>query len=59
MTARLSESEAARYRHDGFLFPVEAFSRDEPRRYLDRLETFERTAGQEFGKGHNHGFFTR
>jgi non-heme Fe2+,alpha-ketoglutarate-dependent halogenase len=53
MAAKLSESDVAHYRRDGFLFPVEAFSRDAARHYLDRLEDFERNAGQEFGKGHN------
>lgn len=53
MRGRLSENEVAQYRRDGFLFPVEAFSRDEARRYLDQLETFEQAGGQEFGKGHN------
>src|ERR1700736_20163 len=61
MGKRLSEAEVARYERDGFLFPVDAFSGDEARRYLDRLESFEREAGQQFGKGHNfkpHLLFT-
>jgi ectoine hydroxylase-related dioxygenase (phytanoyl-CoA dioxygenase family) len=53
MGKRLSEAEVARYERDGFLFPVDAFSRDAARRYLDQLESFEREAGQQFGKGHN------
>ena len=53
MGNRLSEADVARYGRDGFLFPLEAFSREEARRYLDQLESFERTEGREFGKGHN------
>lgn len=49
----LSEMEVARYERDGFLFPVDVFSRDEARHYLDQLETFEQHDGREFGKGHN------
>jgi ectoine hydroxylase-related dioxygenase (phytanoyl-CoA dioxygenase family) len=53
MGKKLSELEVARYERDGFLFPVEAFSREQASRYLDQLESFERNQGQEFGKGHN------
>ena len=49
----LSEADVARFERDGFLFPVDAFSRDEARNYLDQLESFERREGREFGKGHN------
>lgn len=61
MGKKLSNAQIAHYERDGFLFPVEAFSRDEARRYLERLERFERSEGQEFGKGHNfkpHLLFT-
>ena len=53
MGKALSEVEIARYERDGFLFPVEAFSRDQARAWLDKLEAFEREAGQEFARGHN------
>jgi ectoine hydroxylase-related dioxygenase (phytanoyl-CoA dioxygenase family) len=53
MGKALSEVEIARYERDGFLFPVEAFSAAAARSYLDKLEAFERTAGQEFARGHN------
>ena len=61
MGKKLSDSEIARYERDGFVFPVDAFSRDEARGYLDRLESFERDDGRQFGKGHNfkpHLLFT-
>jgi hypothetical protein len=53
MGKRLSDGEIARYERDGFLFPIEVFSRGAARRYLDQLEGFERRAGREFGKGRN------
>src|SRR5689334_6536279 len=53
MEKRLSEAEVARYERDGFLFPIEAFSREAAQCYLDALEAFERRDGREFGKGHN------
>jgi hypothetical protein len=61
MGKKLSDSEIARYERDGFVFPVDAFSRDEARSNLDRLESFERDDGRQFGKGHNfkpHLLFT-
>jgi non-heme Fe2+,alpha-ketoglutarate-dependent halogenase len=53
MGKRLSEADIARYRRDGFLFPIDAFSRDDAHRFRDRLEDFERCDGRQFGKGHN------
>jgi hypothetical protein len=61
MGKKLSDSEIARYERDGFVFPVEAFGPEEARGYLDRLESFEREDGRQFGKGHNlkpHLLFT-
>jgi hypothetical protein len=61
MGKKLSDSEIARYERDGFVFPVDAFSPDQARGYLDRLESFERDDGRQFGKGHNfkpHLLFT-
>src|SRR5436305_6280938 len=61
MGKKLTDDQVARYQRDGFVFPVEAFSREEARRYLECLESFERRQGQEFGKGHNfkpHLLFT-
>src|SRR5579872_2075960 len=61
MSKKLTDDQIARYQREGFVFPVEAFSRDEAGRYLECLEGFERRGGQEFGKGHNfkpHLLFT-
>jgi Phytanoyl-CoA dioxygenase (PhyH) len=53
MGKRLSDVEIARYERDGFLFPVEAFPREQALGWRDRLEEFERSDGRKFGKGHN------
>jgi hypothetical protein len=61
LAKKLSDDQIARYRHDGFVFPVDVFSREQARFYRDRLEAFERDGGREFGKGHNfkpHLLFT-
>jgi hypothetical protein len=49
----LSEAQIAQYRRDGFVFPIQAFSREEALGFRDRLEGFERADGRKFGKGHN------
>ncbi|MGH7094673.1 MAG: phytanoyl-CoA dioxygenase family protein [Stellaceae bacterium] len=53
MGNRLSEFEIARYERDGFLFPVEAFPREQALGWRDQLESFEQNDGRRFGKGHN------
>lgn len=53
MGKKLSEDQIVRYRRDGFVFPVPAFSTAEVSHYRQCLEDFERRAGHEFGKGHN------
>src|SRR3954452_15759471 len=53
MGKTFSDRQIARYERDGLLFPVDAFSPEQARHYLDRLENFEREQGQEIGKGHN------
>jgi ectoine hydroxylase-related dioxygenase (phytanoyl-CoA dioxygenase family) len=53
MGKTFSDRQIARYERDGLLFPVDAFSPEQARHYLDRLESFEREQGQQFGKGHN------
>ena len=53
MGNKLSDAQIARYERDGFVFPVEAFSPEQARHYLDQLEAFERQEGRQFGKGHN------
>jgi chlorinating enzyme len=45
MPKRLTEREVARYRRDGFHFPVRVLSTDQARRYRDRLEAQERRLG--------------
>ncbi len=45
MSKVLSDTEVARYRRDGFHFPVRVLSTDEARSYRDRLEANERTLG--------------
>ena len=53
MGTRLSDAQVAQYERDGFVFPIDAFSREEARGFRDRLESFERAEGRRFGKGHN------
>lgn len=45
MAKRLSTETVARYRRDGFHFPVRVLSAPEARSYRDRLEAAERAAG--------------
>lgn len=45
MAKRLSTETVARYRRDGFHFPVRVLSAQEARSYRDRLEAAERAAG--------------
>jgi hypothetical protein len=49
----LSDAQIAEYGRDGFVFPIQAFSREEALGFRDRLEGFERSEGRKFGKGHN------
>jgi len=53
MGKTLSDDQIARYERDGFIYPVDAFSPEEARHYLDQLESFERNEGRQFAKGHN------
>lgn len=53
MGKRLSDDQVERYRRDGFLYPIDVFSPERARFYLDQLEEFERRDGRDFGKGHN------
>jgi ectoine hydroxylase-related dioxygenase (phytanoyl-CoA dioxygenase family) len=45
MPKRLTEEEIARYRRDGFHFPLRVLSADQARGYRDRLEAQERLLG--------------
>src|SRR5579863_853750 len=61
MGKRLSQDQIARWERDGFLSPVEAFSREAAARWRARLEDFEAKSGQAFGNGRNfkpHLLFT-
>jgi hypothetical protein len=61
MGKRLSKSEIARYRRDGFLFPVDVFSPEQAKHYRECLESLEREGGRGLGKGYNfkpHLLFT-
>lgn len=49
----LSDAQIAQYGRDGFVFPIDAFSREEALGFRERLESFERAEGRKFGKGHN------
>jgi phytanoyl-CoA dioxygenase PhyH len=61
MGKKLSGEQIERYRRDGFVYPVEAFTAEEARRYRCAMEEFEATQAQELTKGHNfkpHLLFT-
>lgn len=50
MPASLSPQQIARYRQDGFLFPVDCLTPEEVRHYRGCLEDFEREQGDTFGR---------
>jgi hypothetical protein len=61
MPKKLTATQVEQYERDGFVCPVDAFSRDEAMRYRRRLEDFEARAGRQIGKGFNfkpHLLFT-
>ena len=61
MGKKLTEAQIERYRHDGFVYPIEAFSTEQARGYRRALEEFETAQGQELTRGHNfkpHLLFT-
>jgi chlorinating enzyme len=61
MGKHLTAAQIEQYERAGFVYPVEAFTQAEARRYRDALEGFERTQGVELTKGHNfkpHLLFT-
>ena len=61
MGKKLTDAQIAHYHSEGFLYPVDAFSADQARRYRRAMEDFEAAQGQELGKGHNfkpHLLFT-
>lgn len=50
MAASLSPPQVARYRCDGFLFPIACLTPEEVGYFRGRLETFEQEQGDTFGK---------
>ena len=61
MGKKLTDAQIAHYQREGFVYPIDAFSADQARRYRRAMEGFEAAQGQELGKGHNfkpHLLFT-
>jgi non-haem Fe2+, alpha-ketoglutarate-dependent halogenase len=61
MGKKLTHAQIAHYHREGFVYPVDAFSAEEARRYRRAMEDFEAAQGRELGKGHNfkpHLLFT-
>jgi hypothetical protein len=61
MGKQLTDAQIAQYERDGFVFPIDAFSPEQARRYRGVLEDFERAQGAELTKGQNfkpHLLFT-
>jgi non-haem Fe2+, alpha-ketoglutarate-dependent halogenase len=61
MGKKLTDAQIEKYRRDGFVYPVDAFTRDDARRYRRAMEDFEAAQGTELTKGHNfkpHLLFT-
>src|SRR5271170_5620064 len=61
MGKQLTDAQIAQYERAGFVFPIDAFSTDQARRYRGAMEGFERAQGAELTKGQNfkpHLLFT-
>jgi non-haem Fe2+, alpha-ketoglutarate-dependent halogenase len=61
MGKKLTDDAIERYHRDGFVYPVDAFTTEQARRYRRAMEDFEAAQGRELGKGHNfkpHLLFT-
>ena len=61
MGRKLTGAQIERYHRDGFVYPVDAFSADEARRYRRAMEEFEAAQGTQLTRGHNfkpHLLFT-
>ena len=50
---KLNAAQIAQYERDGYLCPVDAFPAERARAWRERLESFERAAGQKMTRGHN------
>ena len=60
MGRKLTDAQIERYHRDGFVYPIDAFTAEQARRYRDAMEEFE-AQGTELTKGHNfkpHLLFT-
>jgi non-heme Fe2+,alpha-ketoglutarate-dependent halogenase len=61
MGKKLTDAQIETYRRDGFVYPVDAFTTEQARRYRRAMEDFETSQGTELTKGHNfkpHLLFT-
>ncbi len=54
MPKLLDDAGVARYRRDGFYFPLRAMSAEEARSYRERLEAYERTTGEPIHSNYRH-----
>src|SRR6266481_6703787 len=50
---KLTPEQIARYEHDGYICPVDAFPAERAHAWRERLEAFERAEGQKMTRGHN------
>ncbi len=53
MPKKLTSQQITQYERDGYVCPIDAFSRDQARAWRDRLEAFEQAEGQKMTRGHN------
>jgi hypothetical protein len=53
MHKKLTSEQIAQYERDGYVCPVDAFSRSQARAWRERMEAFERAEGQKMTRGHN------
>lgn len=61
MGKKLTQAQIEHYQRNGFVYPVDAFSREQAWEYRRRMESFEQAQGTQFTKGQNfkpHLLFT-
>jgi hypothetical protein len=61
MGKKLTEAQIEQYQRNGFVYPVEAFSREQAQAYRRQMESFEQAQGMQLTKGQNfkpHLLFT-
>ena len=49
----LSEAQIKQFEDNGYVYPVDCFTREQATAYLNQLESFEKAHGVELGKGFN------